>query len=228
LDAYTGGQLTLTGGTPWRWFRPHPQYKVRVPMVAWPVAFVAPAVASESYPVKFGYAGSFRATARGLVPAIAQAGNVATDGSVFSEVTIPAGTTYARFSLFDTHVTPASDLDLVVLDPAGNVVGSSLGFTTQEEINLVNPVAGTYTVAVLGFAVPGTSGANFTQFSWVLGSGPTGNMAVTAPVTAVIGTTATIGLGFTGLQAGTKYLGAVDYDGGAMVLPGPTFIQVDR
>lgn len=227
LDAYTGGQLTLTGGTPWRWFRPHAQYKVRVPMVARPVAFTAPAEASDSYPVKFGYSGSFHASARGLVPATAQAGNVVTNGFFVGQFTVPAGTTYARFSLFDTHVTPASDLDLVVLDPDGNLVGSSGGLTTQEEVNLVNPAAGTYTVAVLGFAVPGTSGADFTLFSWALGSGPTGNMAVTAPTTAVIGTSATIGLSFTGLQAGTKYLGAVDYDGGAVVLPGPTFIRVD-
>jgi hypothetical protein len=224
LNTYAGGQLTFTGGTLLRGFR---QYKVRVPLVARPVAFIAPASAAGSYTVKFGYSGPFQATLRGLAAAEAQGGNVATDGVVMRSVTIPAGTTYARFSLFDANVSPASDLDVVVLGPSGNVVGSSGGLTSQEEVNLVNPVAGTYTVAVVGFSVPGTSGADFTLFSWALGSGAAGNAALTAPAAAVLGTSATIGLNFTGLQAGTKYLGAVDYSNGTESLGSPTFIRVD-
>lgn len=224
LDAHVGGHLTLTGGTPLRGFR---QYKVRVPVVVKPTALAAPSEAGGSYSVKFGYAGSFRASARGLVPAAARAGNVATGGVVSFNVTIPAGTTYVRFSLFDANVSPASDLDLEVLDSAGKVVGSSGGSTAQEEVNLVNPAAGTYTMAVTGFVVPGTSGAGFTLCSWILGTGPAGNLAVSAPTTAVLGGTATIGLSFSGLQAGTRYLGAVSYDSGAVALPGPTIIRVD-
>lgn len=224
MDAYVGGQLTLTGGTWLRGFRP---YKVRVPLVVKPVALAAPSEAGGSYRVKFGYAGPFRATARGLVPAALQAGNVATGGEATYTLTIPAGTTYARFSLFDANVSPASDLDLEVRDSAGKVVGSSGGQTAQEEINLVNPAAGTYTVAVTGFDVPGSSGAGFTLFSWILGTGAAGNMAVSAPAAATVGGTATIALSFPGLQAGTRYLGAVSYDGGAVPMPGPTLIRVD-
>jgi subtilisin family serine protease len=224
LNSYAGGQLTLTGGTPLRGFR---QYRVRVPLVARPVAFMAPALVAGSYTVKFGYSGPFRASVRGLAAATAQAGNVVTDGVVMRSVPIPAGTTYARFSLFDANVTPASDLDLAVLDPAGNLVATSGGGTAEEEVNLVNPAAGTYTVVVEGFSVPGASGANFTLFSWALGSGPAGNVVLTAPAAAVLGGSATIGLSFTRLQAGTKYLGAVDHGNGTEALSGPTFIRVD-
>ncbi|HET7863067.1 MAG TPA: S8 family serine peptidase, partial [Burkholderiaceae bacterium] len=224
LDTYAGGQITFTGSTLLGGSR---HYKVRVPLVARPVALTAPPQAAGSYTVKFGYSGPFRAAVRTLAPATTQTGNVAKDGVVTRSVTIPAGTTYARFALFDANVTPGSDLDLVVMGPSGDVVGRSGVSTSQEEVNLVNPAAGTYTVAVQAFRVPGTSGSDFTLFSWVLGSGMARNVALTAPAAAVLGTSATIGLNFTGLQAGTKYLGVVDYSDGTALLGAPTFIRVD-
>jgi hypothetical protein len=114
-----------------------------------------------------------------------------------------------------------------VIGPTGAVVGGSGSGTSAEEVNLVNPAAGRYTVVVQGFAVPGNSGANFTLFSWALGSTSAGNMTVTAPATATTGATGTIGLSFTGLAAGNKYLGAVAYSGD-VPLPSQTIIRVDR
>jgi hypothetical protein len=224
LNAYTGGQLTWSDGT----------HNVRIPMVVRPVALAAPASVSGSYNVTFGYNGSFSATARGLVPAATTDGSVQQDpgrsfapggpGTVSFPVTIPAGTTYARFSLFDANVSPASDLDLYVYSGA-TLVGSSGGSTAAEEVNLVNPAAGTYTVYVHGYNVPGGT-ATFTLFNWVLGSADAGNMTVTAPAAATLGTTGTINLSFTGLTAGTKYLGSVAYSGAAG-MPNPTIVRVD-
>ncbi len=57
-----------------------------------------------------------------------------------------------------------------------------------------------------GFATANPS--TFTLFTWVLGSTAAGNMTVTAPATATIGGTGTINLSFSGLTAGTKYLGS--------------------
>ena len=51
-------------------------------------------------------------------------------------------------------------------------------------------------------------------------------MAVTAPASATLGTTGTIGLTFSGLSAGNKYLGSVAY-GGIAGLPSPTIVRVD-
>lgn len=217
LAAYTGGQLTLSDGAG--------GHSVRVPMVVRPVALAAPAQVSGSYSVTFGYSGPFTVTPRGLIAATTTPGAVATGGSVDFPVTVPAGTTYARFSLFDTEVSQASDLDLEVYNAAGMLVGASGGATTAEEVNLVNPAAGTYTVRVVGYLVP-VGSANFTLFNWGLGTADAGNMVLTAPASATIGATGTIGIAASGLTAGTKYLGSVAY-GGATGLPNPTIVRMD-
>ncbi len=72
----------------------------------------------------------------------------------------------------------------------------------------MNPAAGTYTVVrstVTRTADPST----FTLFAWVLGSTAAGNMTVAAPANAELGKTGAIDLTFSGLTAGTKYLGSV-------------------
>ena len=217
LNAYTGGQLTLSGD------RGH---SVRVPMVVNPVALAAPTEVSGSYNVTFGYSGPFTATPRGLAAADPKTGAVATGGQQDFAVTIPAGTTYARFSLFDANVSQASDLDLEVRNAAGTLVGSSGGATAAEEVNLLNPAAGVYTVRVIGFAVP-SGAADFTLFNWALGSADAGNMTVTAPATATLGSTGAIGLSFSASLAAGKYLGSIVY-GGAAGMPNPTIVRVDK
>jgi subtilisin family serine protease len=216
LNAYTGGQLTWTDG----------QHKVRIPVVAKPVAIGAPAEVSGSYNVTFGYDGAFSATARGLVPATTFESSISTGQQLTYQVTVPADSTYARFSLFDATTTPGTDLDLVVYGPSGAVVGSSGGGTSAEEVNLLNPAAGTYTVLVDGFATPNNQPATFTLFAWVLGTSAAGNMSVSAPTTAVLGQTGTVTLSFSGLAAKTKYLGSVVY-GGVTGMPNPTIVRVD-
>ncbi len=214
LNAYTGGQITWSDGT----------HSVRIPAVIKPVALAAPAQVSGSYKVTFGYNGPFTATARGLVAAQTFNGSVNTNQSLSYDVVVPAGTTYARFSLFDANVSPAgSDLDLRVFRGT-TLVGSSGSGTSTEEVGLLNPPAATYTVFVDGFATGNPS--TFTLFAWVLGSTAAGNMTVTAPATAVLGQTGDITLGFSGLTAGTKYLGSVVY-GGAAGMPDPTIVRVD-
>src|SRR5512138_1806085 len=66
-----------------------------------------------------------------------------------------------------------------------------------EQVDLLNPVAGGYTVHVHGFNVPGT--ANFTLSHWLLSSASAGNMSVSAPGAATQGATGTIGMTFSGL-----------------------------
>jgi subtilisin family serine protease len=230
VNAYTGGQLTLTGS------RGH---VVRIPIVIRPVALAAPREVSGNgspinYNVTFGYNGSFAAAARGLIPAAVTSGTVAddpTDGvcglatpnAQLIPVTIPAGTTYARFSLFDADVAAGADIDLCVFRGT-SIVGSSGSGTSAEEVNLLNPPADTYTVVVDGWGVPGTS--PFKLHTWLLGGADAGNMSVIAPATATIGGTGTINLTFSGLTPGTKYLGSVAYSG-ASGMPNPTIVRVN-
>jgi hypothetical protein len=214
LNAYAGGQLTWSDGT----------HNVRIPVVARPVALAAPTEVSGSYNVTFGYDGPFTAEARGLVPATTFAGSINTGQQLTYDVVVPAGSTYARFSLFDATTTPGSDLDLVVYNSAGTAVGSSGSGTSAEEVSLRNPAADTYTVLVDGYGTANPS--TFTLFTWVLGSTAAGNMTVTAPGAATFGSTGAINLAFNGLTAGTKYLGSVAYSGAAG-MPNPTIVRVD-
>ncbi len=103
-------------------------------------------------------------------------------------------------------------------------MGSSGSGTSAEEVNLLNPSAGAYTVVVHGWGVVGSS--PFKLHTWLLGSTAAGNMAVNAPAAATIGTTAAINLTFSGLTPATKYLGSVAY-GGSAGLPNPTIVRVD-
>jgi len=229
LNAYTGGQLTWTDG-------PH---VVRVPMVVRPVALGAPTQVSGSYSVTFGYSGPFTATPRGLVPAAITANTVADDptdsacsltspNAKLIPVNIPLGTTFARFSLFDADVNPGADIDLCVFNAIGTLVGSSGSGTSAEEVSIGSGTldigGSTYTVVVQGWGVVGSS--PFKLHTWLLGVTDAGNMTVTAPASATIGATGTIGLSFSGLAAGTKYLGSVAY-GGASGMPNPTIVRVD-
>ncbi len=226
LNSYTGGQLRLSDGS----------HTARVPVVVRPVALAAPLQASASYSVTFGYDGPFTATARGLIPAVLTAGTVAQDpdqtfdpadptGTVAVQVVIPAGTSYARFSLFDADVAAGADMDVYVYNSAGTLVAGSSGGSSAEEANLLNPAAGTYTVFVHGWGLPAGTSA-FKLHAWVLGTAAAGNLTVTAPASATTGQSGTIGLATSGLTAGVKYLGSVAY-GGAAGLPNPTILSIN-
>jgi hypothetical protein len=231
LNSYTGGQLTWSDGK---------EHNVRIPVVVRPVALAAPAQVSGrsgaaiNYNVTFGYTGPFTAEARGLVAAVITDGTVADDptdstcslaspNAQLVPVVIPAGITYARFSLFDADVAPGTDIDLCVFRGA-TLVGSSGSGTSAEEVNLLNPVAGDYTVVVQGWGVAGTS--PFKLHTWLLPMISAGNMTVSAPAAATTGGTGTITLSFSGLTATDKYLGSVAY-GGAAGMPNPTIVRVD-
>jgi subtilisin family serine protease len=230
LNAYTGGQLTWTGAG----------HTVRIPLAIRPVALAAPREVSGtgrpiSYNVTFGYDGPFSASPRGLVTPTTTPGTVSDDpgdsfspggpGTVSIPVTIPAGTTYARFQLFNEDASAGSDIDLYVFRGTTQV-GASTSGTSAEQVNLVDPPADNYTVWIHGFATAGGTPSPFKLYHWLLGSTSAGNMAVSAPAAAVTGASGTINLTFSGLASGTKYLGSVAYAGIAG-LPNPTIVRVD-
>ncbi|MBI3230697.1 MAG: peptidase S8 and S53 subtilisin kexin sedolisin, partial [Burkholderiales bacterium] len=146
-------------------------------------------------------------------------------------VTVPAGAQVARFALFDTETSghasgAADDLDLLVLNSAGTTVGTSGGATANEQVTLMNPAAGTYKVCVIGYA-PNNGSATYTLSSWVVSpSDVGGNMKVMLPSTAYTGGTATAGVSWSGLTAGKRYLGALQYVVSGAT-QGTTLIEVD-
>jgi hypothetical protein len=233
LNVYASGAITWTGGN----------HTVRIPVVARPVALAAPLEITGdgtefSYDVTFGYTGDFGAAARGLAEAVTTTGTVTQDpdqtfspadptGTVAIPVTIPAGTTYARFALFDEDVAPGADLDLYVYQGA-TLVGASTTATSNEEVNFsfASPTGGPIplTVYVHGWGAPAGS-SPFTLHEFYVPATADGSMTVVAPSGASLAQTGTITLGFEGLVPGTRYLGSVAYTGAAG-LPAPTIVSI--
>jgi subtilisin family serine protease len=228
LDEWTFGSLTWTHGG---------EYSVRSPIAVRPAAFKSPSnVAGAgtdgnlSYDVAFGYSGDFNATMDGLAEGFGTAGAVL-DGDAdlhFGQI-VPPGTTLARFSLFDSEIGSSNDLDLQVFGPASAgfpfVCSSGTG-TSEEQCDLVNPDPGEYAVFVIDFAsAPGPTPYNLWLFN--LDGTNAGNSTVTAPPSAVVGTTGLIAIDWFGLSAGTRALGIVSYDDGVNPLSGQTEVMID-
>ena len=238
LNQYTFGSLTWSHG-------PH---NVTSPIALYPVAIAVPAEVhgsgtsgSLSFDVTFGYTGDYTAAPHGLVAADMHTGNVIDDpaddidaalatcdwssfpydcvGITWFQITIPADTAYARFSLFDAYTDGNDDLDLYVWRLSnGAFVGGSGSGTSAEQVDVVFPAADVYEVAVHGWGTDGPD-ANFTLFSWAVPASPgSSNMTLTAPASATLGATESITVDWSGLDSGTKYLGAVSHsDAGGII-----------
>jgi Bacterial pre-peptidase C-terminal domain./Subtilase family. len=236
LNAYTvdsSGQLTWTqtaGGS----------HVVRIPIVTRPVAIAAPPEVTGtssgiSYNLKTGYAGTLNFAARGLVPATTFPETVAQDpdqtfnpndptGTVHEDIVVPAGVKLLRVGIDEGFITPSgTDLDVYVYR-GGTRVGQAADGDSNEMVTFTDPPAGTYTVYVHGYNTNGPS-ADLTLFSWQLTSADAGNMTVPAPVTTTIGGTVPADLSFTGLTAGTWYLGQTIYNDGTNDI-GSTIVNV--
>jgi hypothetical protein len=238
VDAWAFGSLTWTHG-------PH---AVRSPIAVKPVALAAPGQVtgtgtsgSLEFDVTFGFGGAYEALPQGLVPAQADEGNVVDDpandinvalgtgvGITLHTVEIGSGEKHARFSLFDDYTDGDDDLDLYVFDPSFGFAGSSGSGTSEEEVNVTNPVPGTWTVIVHGWQTDGPD-SNYTLFSWAFGA-DVGNMAVTGPATAVLGAVEPIdvvwGTTPNELDPDMMYLGGISFTDTANEV-GFTFVKID-
>jgi hypothetical protein len=204
---------------------------------------------SLSYDITFGFTGPFDAQPAHLIPAAREAGHVDDDpsndinialgtcdfgsfpfectGITWHFVPTPAGTEHLRVSLFDDFTDGEDDLDLYVFgaDSGANVAGSGSG-TSAEQADVFNPDESGYLVAVHGWATDETTGgpgANYTLFSWAVGTGTDTNLTVTAPATATLAESGTVEVAWSGLTADEKYLGAVVYSAGN---PGYTLVNI--
>ncbi|HUF14388.1 MAG TPA: S8 family peptidase [Acidimicrobiia bacterium] len=184
---------------------------------------------SVSFEITFGYSGEYDATAHGLVPDVNVTGSVGQDedqtfdpndseGTTTHEIVL-SGTAAWKLTLGAADLDPANedfDIDLYLFKD-GQAVAASTNPGTDEEIILRLPENGTYTLFVHGWQTLGTE-VGYTLHTWdVPNTADAGSLEITAePDDAVIGTTGTITVEWSGLDTGTNYLGAVahsDEDG---------------
>jgi hypothetical protein len=199
---------------------------VRIPMVVTPKVVDAPAAVAgsgASGSVKFsvtpGVAGAFPITASGLNLGAAQNGDLKVGDQAVLPVTIPTGSKVAQFTVRSPNTT--ADLDLYVYQVVGgaaSLVGQSTTGSPNETVVLEAPEAGSYLAQVVGFSnAPGTTSTPFTFRGASVQSGPgLGNFSVTpANPRATIGKPIALTASWSGLQAGTPYLGWIEYPDGS-------------
>jgi subtilisin family serine protease len=230
------GSLTWTDNTG--------NYNVYSPIAVKAALFDAPAEVlgsgesgSASFDVTFGYSGSYTAAAHGLEAATVTSDNVVQDPdqnfdpndgySNLHQFTL-TGAAYFRIAMPPDAVNdPAIDIDIFVYDPSGTQVASSTSGGTNEQIDIVLPVDGTWSVYVHGWQTAGPS-ADYDMYSWIISATPGGNMTIdSAPASATIGATETIDVSWTGATAGQWHLGAVSHTGDTGLL-GLTLVNVDN
>ncbi|MCE7735937.1 MAG: S8 family peptidase [Candidatus Heimdallarchaeota archaeon] len=237
IGAWSFGSLTWEDATG--------HYSVYSPIAVRAFEIDAPAEINEngadgtaSFGVSFGYDGAYSAVTTGLTMADQQTATVVDDpandintalgtgvGVNFHGVYIPAGSLLARFSLFDIHTDGIDDLDLYVWGPSGFVGGSGSG-TSAEQVDVPYPEEGWYTVVVHGWQTDGPD-SEYTLFGFAVPEAAGGSLTlVSAPTSAVVGTTGTVELAWTGLSSSKKYMGAVLHYSGAE-LKAVTFVNVD-
>ncbi|MFQ5554920.1 MAG: S8 family peptidase [Acidimicrobiia bacterium] len=232
LGEWRFGSLTWKGG----------DHLVRSPIAVRAVAFDAPDEVSgagtsgtASFDVSFGYTGAYTAAAEGLVGTTGTPGTVLQDpnqdfapsdvgaGGATAHTFDLTGASYARWEL---ALASDDDLDVFLADPGGTIIASSTNGLTDEQIELVMPAPGIYTLYVHGWSVVSASPLPYTLDSWVVPSGGGGSLSVTgAPASATLGATGTVDVSWSGLAPGDQHYGVVTHSDGAGPL-GVTVIGV--
>lgn len=233
LDLWRFGALTWTSN----------DHSVHSTIAVKPVSLTAPAEVtsfggsgSVSFPVEFGYTGSYAPGVHGLRLPLVINGFVDNDptktftfrsgaGVTAHLVDVPAEQLYLRFSLFDALTDGDDDLDLYLyyqpgvcnpLDFRGTRITESGGPTAEEQVNVFRPPAGCYGALVHGFEtdqVSGGPGANYTMLAWAFGiADDQGNMTASGPPFVNSGSTETITVNWANLVSDTIYLGGISHN----------------
>ncbi len=191
---------------------------------------------TATLPVGFGYDGSYGATVHGLrQPTLDANGQVPRgfvdddptntftfregNGVARHDLTVPANQLLLRIALFDAETDGQDDLDLYLFYcPSPNQcsqLADSDDETSDEQIDIASPLAGSYVLLVHGFETDQTAGgpgANYSLFTWSLGNNDVaGNFSVVAPTNVANGDRADLQLQWSNLAPASRYLGAISH-----------------
>lgn len=229
LDLWRFGSLTWVGD----------DAEVRSSIAVKPASITAPAEiesfggsGSVSFPVEFGYSGSYSPGVHGLNRPSIQEGFVdndptktftprSTNGVTTHLFEVPPNQLFLRFSMFDRYTDGDDDLDMYIYycgeDPTTcNRIGESGEPTSEEEFNLFRPAPGIYRVYVHGFEtdqINGGPGANYQLFEWFFGiADDKGNMDASGPPFVASGTVVDVTVDWNELLSDTMYLGGISHN----------------
>jgi len=186
---------------------------------------------SESFPVEFGYNGSYSPGIHGLNLPLIQRRFVdndptktftrRTDNGVTEHVLIvPQNQLFLRFSLFDAFTDGDDDLDMYVYYCGENGdtcrrIGESGGPTSEEQFNRLRPEPGIYGVYIHGFEtdeINGGPGANYQLLSWSIGIvDDKDNMTASGPDLVAAGTVVDVTVEWRDLLSATIHLGGISH-----------------
>jgi hypothetical protein len=229
------------GSLTWRDDTGH--YNVYSPIAVRGAAIGAPAEISgsgvtgnASFEVEFGYTGNYSPGAHGLEPATVISDNVPqdpdqdfdpNDGYSNQHDFTLSNAAYFRIAIPPEATEPNADLDIFVYDPNGDQVASSTNGGTDEQVDILLPMDGTWSVYVHGWAAPGGD-SDYDMYSWIISAVPGGNLSIdSAPASVTPGVPETIEVSWTGAPAGQWHLGAVSHNGDPGLM-GLTLIEVDN
>jgi len=217
-------------------------YSVYSPIAVRGALFYAPPEASgngtsglASFDVQFGYSGSYTAAPHGLTADAPTSGAIGQD----LDQTYPSGDDSpvgvqeinfpiigAGFVRWEMVIPGDDDIDLYLENSSGTIIAASTSGGTDELIELTLPADDTYTMVVHGWSVPNAP-LPYTLHFWEVPLASGGSLSVdSAPASAVLGTTGTVDVSWSGLASGTQYLGAVSHTGDSGIV-GLTLIDVD-
>ena len=142
---------------------------------------------------------------------------------------VPAGTIVARFSVRDqdTGSPGVDDFDMAVIRPNNTSIYSG-NAASMESAQIVNPAAGTYKVCVSSYDTANGGPSTFQLSSWVVTpSDVGGNFRVLVPSQVYAGSTATVGMSWSGLPTGGRYVGGGQFTDAAGAVAATTVLRVE-
>lgn len=142
------------------------------------------------------------------------------------DIAMPAGTIVARFALRQQETGATDDHDLGILTPAG-AWSYSGNDGSNEAVQLRSPAAGSYKVCVNAY---GSSAPVMSHklSSWIVTPADVGGKFVVAvPSKVVAGNNTTIGMSWSGLAEGDRYVGGAQFLDLNNVVQSTTVLRVD-
>lgn len=200
---------------------------------------------SKLFTVRTGFAGRMTALKGGLkdvtLGAETSLSPLATSSSTFASrcysstnyasiakynFTVPAGAIVARWALRQEDVgSAADDHDLVVVNMNAATYMYSGNDGSNEVIQMIAPAAATYRACVLAYG-GAPAPMKHKLSSWIVNPGDAGGLNAALPSTVYAGSTATVGLSWSGLTAGKRTVGGVHWLDAAGKVQATTVLRV--